>query len=166
MYFKVAKTADGAACAIEFEGIHVLRIVEGAERNEQFAQDVSDALNELLVYTEPYVTGAIMSMLEKTNQLKSATTTVPERGSMSTKPTTTKQPKGKAKPKQKTKDDRKQSGLEGKSKQTITVNTLKGRRTISFTLPPVNIDRLLADFKRLTPEQKSKVMTKLTRGLA
>lgn len=153
MYFKVAKTADGAACAIEFEGIHVLRIVEGAERNEQFAQDVSDALNELLVYTEPYVTGAIMSMLEKTNQLKSATTTVPERGSMSTNPTTTKQPKGKAKPKQKTKEGCKQ------------------------TVPPVNVDcspaqarkayeKLLADFKRLTIEQKSKVLTKLTRVLA
>lgn len=61
---------------------------------------------------------------------------------MSTKPTTTKQPKGKAKPKQKTKEGRKQ------------------------TVPPVNVDKLLADFKRLTFEQKAKILTDFTRGLA
>lgn len=72
---------------------------------------------------------------------------------MSTKPTTTKQPKGKAKPKRKLSD-------------LIQVLTGSGAEDRKQTVPPVNIDKLLEDFKRLTPEQKSKVLTKLTRGLA
>jgi hypothetical protein len=69
---------------------------------------------------------------------------------MSTKPTTTKQPKGKAKPKKKTKDA---AMLQGNSA------SLGGSLFLDH-------DRLLAYFKRLTPEQKSKILTELTRGLA